>query len=117
MAQLLSEMVTRILQEDLTEPELGFLTLTHVEVSGDLQHATIRYSVYGDEASRARTAEVLERVRPQVNRLIGERIRLRYTPRIHFEYDPSPERASRVMEILDRLHPQTEKPPRRRRKR
>lgn len=104
VAQLLNQMVAQILREDLTEPDLGFLTLTRVDVSGDLRHAAIHYSVYGDEAARRKTAEVLERVRPQINRWIGARIRLRYTPRIHFEYDPSPEKASQVMEILERLH-------------
>jgi len=89
-----------MLQKDFQDPRLSLVTILSVEVSKDLQHALVYYSVLGDDQKIEAVAQVLERVRGHVRKLVGERIRLRYTPEIRFEYDPSIAYGARIEQTL-----------------
>lgn len=95
--QELSELLTRGAVHD---PGIGFITLTRVQVSPDLQHARVFYTSLGDERARRQTALALERATPFFRRHIGGRLRLRRVPEIEFRFDQSIEDQDRIEQIL-----------------
>lgn len=94
-----------IIQRRMKDPRIGFTTVTDVEVSQDLRHVKIYVSVLGPDESRADTIEALERAKGYVRTEIGRRIRLRYTPEVHFVYDHSLERGARLIQLLSDMEP------------
>jgi len=99
--QELSELLTRGAVHD---PGIGFITLTRVQVSPDLQHARVFYTSLGDEKARRETALALERATPFLRRHIGGRLRLRRVPELEFRFDQSIEHQDRIEQILRDLH-------------
>ena len=91
--------VTTMIARELHDPGVGFVTVTRVQVSPDLQHARVYYTSLGDAAARKNTARALERAAGFMRRQIGQRLRLRRAPEMHFEFDaehrpPGPRRAA-----------------------
>jgi ribosome-binding factor A len=99
--QELSELLTRGAVHD---PGIGFITVTRVQVSPDLQHARVYYTSLGDPTARRETALALERATPFFRRQIGGRLRLRRVPAIEFRFDQSVEQQDRIEQILRDLH-------------
>ena len=99
--QELSELLTRGAVHD---PGIGFITLTRVQVSPDLQHARVFYTSLGDPKARRETALALERATPFFRRHIGGRLRLRRVPELEFRFDQSIEQQDRIEQILRELH-------------
>ena len=85
---------------NLKDPRIGFLTVTGVEATPDLRHATVFYSVLGDDTVRRETADALEAAAPRVRSAIGGQVRLKYTPELDFAVDPSIEQGERIDRIL-----------------
>ena len=82
------------------DPGIGFITLTRVKVSPDLQLARVYYSSLGDEKARKETAKALERATPYLRRQVGSRVKLRRVPELKFEFDESVGHQDRVEQIL-----------------
>ena len=101
--QELSEMLGR---GDVHDPGIGFITLTRVQVSPDLQIARVFYTSLGDPKARTETAKALERATPFLRRQIGGRLRLRRVPEIEFRFDESIQHQDRIEQILRDLHEQ-----------
>jgi len=99
--QELSEALTRGLVHD---PGIGFITLTRVEVSPDLQLARVYYTMLGEAAARRDTAAALDRATPFLRRHLGNRIRLRRVPELEFRFDESVAHQDRIEQILRDLH-------------
>ena len=99
--QELSEMLTR---GDIHDPGIGFITLTRVAVSPDLQLARIYYTSLGDEKARKETSKALDRATPYMRRQIGGRLRLRRVPEFEFRFDRSVEDQDRIERIIRDLH-------------
>ncbi len=97
----LSEMLTR---GDVHDPGIGFITLTRVAMTADLQLARIYYTSLGDEKARKETAKALDRATPYMRRQVGGRLRLRRVPEFEFRFDPSIEHQDRIEQILRDLH-------------
>ena len=95
--EVLSELLSRGAVHD---PGIGFITLTRVKVSPDLQLARVYYSSLGDEKARRETARGLERATPFLRRQIGTRVQLRRVPELKFEFDESVGHQDRVEQIL-----------------
>lgn len=85
---------------NLKDPRIGFLTVTGVEATPDLRHATVFYSVLGDDTVRRDTADALAAAAPRVRSAIGGQVRLKYTPALEFAIDPSIEHGERIDRIL-----------------
>src|SRR3982750_590927 len=79
--------VASMLAREVHDPGIGFVTITRVQVSPDLQLARVLYTVLGDEKSRANSAKALERAIPFLKRQIGSRLRLKRVPELKFHYD------------------------------
>ena len=104
--QELSKLLTRGAVHD---PGIGFITLTRVKVSPDLQIARVYYTTLGDDAARKQTAQALERATGFFRRHIGEALRLRRVPELHFQFDESVAHQDRVEQILRDLHEEEER--------
>lgn len=101
-AQIKQE-VSDIIQKELRDPRIGFVTITDAEVTVDLRHATVFFSVYGDEAETAQTTEALNRAAGFIRLELGKRVRIKYVPEITFRFDPTVQRAARIEELLDQI--------------
>ena len=89
-----------LLSREVHDPGIGFVTLTRVKVSPDLQLARVFYTMLGDDAQRRETEKALGRATPFLRRQIGARIRLRRVPELRFEFDRSVENQDRIEKIL-----------------
>ena len=92
--------------ERLSDPRLGFVTLTGVEVSPDLRHATVFYSVLGGEGRREQTGKALRHAGSHLRAVLGRQVRLKYLPELRFREDPAIAQGQRVEEIIRELHGQ-----------
>ncbi len=108
--QLRSELAM-MLSREVHDPGIGFVTLTRVHVSPDLQQARVMYTALGDEKSRANTAKALARVAPFLRRQIGSRLRLKRAPEFKFIYDDSVAGQDRIEQILHALQPPPQSDP------
>lgn len=103
--------VSLMIARELHDPGLGFITITRVQVSPDLQHARVYYSALGDETARRNSGKALHRAAPFMRRQIGQRLRLRRTPELDFVFDESIERQDRIEQLLREIaEPPTKKP-------
>ena len=86
------------------DPAIGFITLTRVQVTPDLQLARVFYTSMGDDKAKKETAKGLSRAVPFLRRQIGSRIRLRRVPELEFRFDESVGHQDRIEQILKELH-------------
>jgi ribosome-binding factor A len=93
---------------ELRDPRIGFVTVTGVETSPDLRHAQVFVSVLGSEAKREKTLAGLEAAHGVLQARIARELRLKRTPQLTFEYDPSVERGVRMSQLIDELAPDDE---------
>jgi len=103
-----NESVRQVLSESigqLKDPRIGFVTITGVETSADLRHARVYLSVLGAERKRAQTLAGLEAARSLLQAQLGRELRMKRTPQLAFEYDPSVERGVRMTKLIDELAP------------
>ncbi len=103
--------VTTMIARELHDPGVGFVTVTRVLVTPDLQHARIYYTSLGDQTARRNTARALERASGFMRRQIGQRLRLRRTPEILFEFDESIGHQDRVEQLLKEIADTQTTPP------
>lgn len=100
VAERIKVLVVQGLQQIVKDPRLGFVTITDVRVTGDLQHATVFYTVLGDQEARDTTAEVLEEYRGRLRSFVGRGLGIRLTPSLEFVLDALPEDAAHLDEVL-----------------
>ena len=113
-----TERVSELLRETLgallavvKDPRVGtFVTVQRVDVSLDLQYATVRITVLGDDARRREAIAGLTAATPFLRRQVGQRLNLKHTPELRFTFDGSIEEGDRVLSLLDALK-QRETPP------
>lgn len=98
------EELSELLQREVKDPGIGFITITHVKVSADLQVARAFYTVLGDANARKTTAKALDRATPFLRRQIASRLRLRRAPELTFQFDESIAAHQRIEEILQEIH-------------
>jgi ribosome-binding factor A len=99
--QELSELLSR---GEVHDPGIGFITLTRVQVTADLQLARVFYTTMGDEKARKDTARALQRATPFFRRHVGARLQLRRVPELEFRFDESVAHQDRIEQILRDLH-------------
>jgi ribosome-binding factor A len=104
--QIREELSRMLTQGIVHDPGIGFITVTRVKLSPDLQVAHAYYTALGDEPARQNTAAALGRAVPFLRRQLGARLRLRRVPELDFRYDESVSHQDRVEHILRELHEQ-----------
>ncbi len=100
LAERIQEIVARMLDGRVKDPRLGFVTVTAVRVTGDLQHASVFYTVLGDETARADSAAALESAKGLIRSEVGKQTGVRLTPTLEFLPDAVPETAASIAEAL-----------------
>jgi ribosome-binding factor A len=103
-----NEAVKEVLSEgigELKDPRIGFVTVTGVETSPDLRQARVYVSVFGSEESRQESLAGLEAAHGVLQGRLARELRLKRTPQLSFEYDPTVERGVRMTQLIDELAP------------
>lgn len=101
VAERIQQIVATRLEKGLRDPRLGFVTITDVRVTGDLQHASIFYTVYGTDEERAGTAAALKSATGMLRSEVGKGLGIRLTPTLEFIADELPETAGHLTELLN----------------
>ncbi|MGL5032215.1 MAG: 30S ribosome-binding factor RbfA [Microcystaceae cyanobacterium] len=106
VSSLIKREVSQMLLYDIKDDRVGagMVSVTEVDVSGDLQHAKIFVSIYGTDEAKLETMEGLQSSAPFVRRELGKRMGLRRTPEIIFLEDRSLERGDRLLHLINDLH-------------
>ena len=100
MADLIRKILAERLQRGLRDPRLGFVTITDVQVTGDLQHASVFYTVLGDDQERLDSQRALKAATGMLRTEVGKNITARLTPSLEFILDGIPENASAITDLL-----------------
>ncbi|BAQ10562.1 30S ribosome-binding factor RbfA [Sporosarcina sp. FSL W7-1349] len=108
VAEQMKKELGSIIGQKLKDPRIGFVTVTDVEVTGDLQQATVFISVLGKESEKEDTLKGLTKAKGFIRSEIGQRIRLRKTPEIEFEFDDSVAYGNRIESLLKQVSDEQE---------
>jgi ribosome-binding factor A len=108
-----NESVRQVLAEalpELKDPRIGLITVTGVETANDLRHATVYVSVLGSSRKRKATLLGLEAAHGVLQSRLARELRMKRTPQLTFEYDPTVERGVRMTQLIDELAPDDHDP-------
>lgn len=100
LADRIRVIVADTVESRIKDPRMGFVTFTDARVTGDLQQATVFYTVYGDDEARAGTAAALESAKGLLRSTIGKETGIRHTPTLEFVLDALPQTASHMESLL-----------------
>jgi ribosome-binding factor A len=109
VADLIQREISEMLIKSIKDPRIGFVTITRVTVSDDCRSARIYFSATGTEEDQARSLDGLNSAKGYIRKELGHRVKLRYTPEIVFQFDPSIEYSIHIGEILHQLKEEREK--------
>ena len=100
LAERIKVLVAEALERAVKDPDLGFVTITDVRVTPDLQNASIYFTVYGTPEEKQQSAEIIEKNRGLIRREVGRGLSIRLTPTIEFIPDEVPEIAAHLNDLL-----------------
>jgi ribosome-binding factor A len=103
VGEQIREDLSELLAREVHDPGIGFLTITRVQVTSDLQNARVYYTTLGDAQARKQTSRALDRATPFLRRQLGRRLQLRRMPELQFFFDESVEKLDRVERILQEI--------------
>jgi len=103
VAEELRKIVSRVLIEDISDPRMGFITITRIDLTNDLRFARIYYSVLGSDEQKRDTEEALQENLGFIRRVAVERINMKFAMEIRFELDKSIEHSFKVDDILKKI--------------
>ena len=104
VADRIKEVIANLLETRVKDPRLGFITVTDVKVTGDLQQASVFYTVLGDENAREATAAALNSAKGMLRSEVGRTLGLRVTPTLEFFLDGLQESANAMNELISQMH-------------
>jgi ribosome-binding factor A len=93
--------ISDAIAKDLSDPRVGFVTVTAVKTSPDLRHARVYVSILGDEAAREQTLQALQAAHGFLQARLASQLTLKHTPLLAFHFDGSVDRAMRITQLLD----------------
>lgn len=108
VAEQMKKELGDIVGRKMKDPRIGFVTVTGVDVTGDLQQAKVYITVLGDDSKQEETLKGLEKAKGFIRSEIGNRIRLRKTPEIEFFWDDSYEHGTRIEKLLHEINEEKE---------
>ena len=103
IAESIREVISSILLQEINDPRIQFVSVMRVEVSADLQHAKIFVSIIGSDDKKQEAFKGLKSAEGFIQRKLGKRIRLRYTPEISFKMDTSVDEGMHIYELLQEI--------------
>lgn len=99
----LKKELSMIIQEELKDPRIGFVTISRIDLTGDLRYAKVYFSVIGDEKNQEASLEGIDSAAGYIRKLVGERLNLRYVPELSFRLDKSIEYSIGLEKTFERL--------------
>ena len=102
------ETVSMMLEREIKDPRIGFVTITDVDISADLRHCKIFFSSLGGEKQHEKALAGLQSAKGFIRSELGKRLRMKYTPEIEFHFDTSVEQGVRIAEILNKIKKESE---------
>ncbi|KUO52279.1 MAG: ribosome-binding factor A [Desulfitibacter sp. BRH_c19] len=103
VAEQMKKEMAAIIEHQVKDPRIGFITITNVELSNDLRHAKIFFSSLGNDEEQKKSLEGLEKAKGFIRKEIAQRIQLRYAPEILFRIDNSIEHGVKISRILSEI--------------
>lgn len=101
VAQQIQEEVARLLQRGaIKDPRVGYVTITGAEIDRELRHATVYYSLMGDQTQKDETQRGLQSAAGFLRREVSRNIKLKHAPELHFKFDESVERGDKIERLL-----------------
>ena len=100
-AERVRELVAQVVRTQIKDPRLGMITITDARITADLRDATVFYTVMGDAAAKADTADALASATGLLRSTVGKALGLRHAPSLTFVLDEVPQRAKQIDELLD----------------
>jgi ribosome-binding factor A len=107
-AGTLKKRISEIIQVELKDPRVGFVTITEVKVSQDLRHVKVYFSIFGNEKEKKSAVIGLRHATGFVRKRIAESVKVRFVPEIVFEYDEAYEHQRRIDELIERIKKEDE---------
>lgn len=98
--ELLVQEISDIIRREIKDPRVGFVTITDAEITSDLRHARIFFSVLGKPEEREDTGKALTRAAGFIRSEFARRAQMRFVPDLRFEFDPSVEHGARISQLL-----------------
>jgi ribosome-binding factor A len=111
VADEIQRILGQVIQTELKDPRIGFVTVTNVTVTPDLLRANVRISILGDEKERASTMQALEHAKGYLRRRVGEELTLRQVPELRLHLDTSLDHAQRIAELLHEIDEERQRNP------
>jgi ribosome-binding factor A len=109
LGELIAQELSELMRTRVKDPRIGFASITHIEVSGDLRHAKVFVSVMGTDQERAETLKGLKHATGFLRHELAGRLTLRYMPEIIFKLDTSIEEGSRILSLIQQIEEQETK--------
>jgi ribosome-binding factor A len=109
IADLIQKEISEMLVRTVKDPRIGFVTITRVSVTEDCRLARIHYSVVGTPEEKESSLQGLNSAKGYIRRELGHRMKLKYTPELLFQFDPSVEYAVHIGEVLHRIQEERDK--------
>lgn len=101
---LIQQEISRILQLDVKDPRVNFVTVTGLKLTPDMREAKVLISILGEAGDREAVLTGLHRATGYIRGELGRRLKLRYTPTVTFAFDDSWDRQERILDLLDSIH-------------
>lgn len=108
VTEALKKEISSIIQRELEDPRIGFITVTRVEMTADLRYAKVFFSVLGSEEDYKKTKDALDSALGLIRRTVTQRVRLKFAPEIIFKEDRSSEYSVNIQKVLDQIKDQDE---------
>jgi len=99
----LKKEISKILQEDLKDPRIGFVTITRIDLTPNLRYVKVYYSIFGDEDAKKASLKGIKSAAGFIRKLIAKRINMRYVPELSFRLDDSIEYSIKLEKTFERL--------------
>lgn len=100
MQEEIKKTIGKIIQQDIKDPEVGFVTVIDVNLSGDLRHAKVFVSIYDNKEQKEKTLQALDRATGFIRSELGKKMRFRHVPELVFKFDDSIEHGDNINKIL-----------------
>lgn len=95
--------ISAMLQRDIKDPRIGFVTIMDVEVAPDLSHATVYFTVFGSEDEKSESLQGLQSTASYMRREMGRRLHLKRIPQLHFRYDKTTDKGAHMEDIFSQI--------------
>lgn len=101
--EFIKQEVSKIILTDLKDPRIGFVTVTRVEVTGDLRQAKVLISLLGSDEQKAETLQALKKSLGFIRTEVGRRLKIRHSPELMFQLDESLDHSVHIQKLLDKI--------------